>query len=148
VALVYLFMYAMPHDLKEDSKVRLCSMCGDNGVHVVMLCVDLVRVADACAGISFKKYAIPSYYHVKVRTDCCVFIPPWMSIVLEDLDLTDLEHWKYLSWARLIMPFECAMSPSETKCEMGPMQSYELKSASHTTTLPMMCCAGEQWRHL
>jgi len=71
-------------------------MCGDNGVHVVMLCVDLMRVADACAGTSFRKSA-PC--HGKVRTDCCVFIPPWMSIILEDLDLTDPEHWKYLSGA-------------------------------------------------
>jgi len=63
-------------------------------------------------------------YHGKVRTDCCVFITPWMSIVLEDLDLTDPEHWKYLSWGRLIMPFECAMSPSETHLGMGPTKSY------------------------
>jgi len=35
--------------------VRFCSICGDNSVHVVTLCVDLVRVADACAGTSFKK---------------------------------------------------------------------------------------------
>jgi len=63
-------------------------------------------------------------YHGKVRTDCCVFLPPWMSIILEDLDLTDPEHWKYLSWGRLIMPFQCAMSPSKTHSGMGPMQSY------------------------
>jgi len=48
----------------------------------------------------------------------------WMSIILEDLDLTDPEHWKYLSWGRLIMPFQYAMSPSETHSGMGPMQSY------------------------
>jgi len=53
-----------------------------------------------------------------------LFIPPWMSIILEDLDLTDPEHWKYLSWGRLIMPFECAMSLSETHSGLGPMQSY------------------------
>jgi len=69
-----------------------------------------------------KKKSAP--YHGKVRTDCCVFIPPWMSNILEDLDLTDPEHWKYLSWGRLIMPFECAMSPSETQSGMGQMQSY------------------------
>ena len=39
--------------------MRLCSMCGDNGVYVVMLCVDLMRVVDACAGTSFKECAIP-----------------------------------------------------------------------------------------
>ena len=43
----------------QDSIVRLCSICGDMGVHVVMLCVDLMRVADACAGTSFTNCAIP-----------------------------------------------------------------------------------------
>jgi len=42
-----------------------------------------------------------------------LFIPPWLSIMLEDLDLTNIEHWKYLSWGRMIMPFECAISPTE-----------------------------------
>jgi len=32
--------------------------------------------------------------------------------MLEDLDLSNMDHWKYLSWGRLILPFECAMSPS------------------------------------
>jgi len=63
-------------------------------------------------------------YHGKVRTDCCVFIPSWMSIVLEDLDLTSPEHWKCLSWGRLVMPFQCAMSPSESQFGMGLIQSY------------------------
>ena len=30
----------------------------------------------------------------------------------------------YLSWGRLIKPFECEMSPSENQCGMGPVQSY------------------------
>jgi len=90
------------------------------GVHVVMLCVDLMRVADACAGTSFTKCAIPW----KGADRLLRIHSPSMSIILEDLDLTDSEHWKYLSWGRLIMPFECAMSPSETHSGMGPMQSY------------------------
>ena len=50
-------------------------------------------------------------FHGKSITGCFVFIPPWMEIMLEDLDLSNMDHWKYLSWGRLILPFECAMSP-------------------------------------
>jgi len=63
-------------------------------------------------------------YHGKVRTDCFVFIPPYLSIVMEDLDLTNQEHWKYLSWGRLIMPFECTMSPRADNTGVGGMQAY------------------------
>jgi len=59
VAFVHLFMCAMLYNLKHDSIVRLCSKCGDMGVNVVMLCVDLMCLADACAGTSFTKCDIP-----------------------------------------------------------------------------------------
>jgi len=52
-------------------------------------------------------------FHGKTVTGYFLFIPPWLSIMLEDLDLTNIEHWKYLSWGRMIMPFECAISPTE-----------------------------------
>jgi len=78
------------------------------------------RVADACAGTSFKKCTIPWK-----GADRMLRIHSAMDEhYLEDLDLTDPEHWKYLSWGRLIMPFECAILPVETQSGMGPMQSY------------------------
>ena len=61
-----------------------------------------------------------------MRTDCFVFFPPYLGIVMEDLDLTNQEHWKYLSWGslRLNMPFECTMSPRADNTGVGGMQAY------------------------
>jgi len=89
-------------------------------------------------------------YHGKVRTDCFVFIPPYLSIVMEDLDLTNQEHWKYLSWGslRLNMPFECTMSPRADNTGVrgvAGMQGYpyiaEYWPYKQSAT---MCCVGEK----
>ena len=79
--------------------MRLCSMCGDNGVHVVMLCVELVRVADACAGTSFKKCAVPwkgadglMRIHSAMDEHCIGRSGPHRSRALEILELGQADH--------------------------------------------------------